>query len=86
MVRGARGCGRDRRLGRRREDDPARDLVARHAFGLGLERTVDAVTERRARDGLLIPDEIAKNYVWLHHQHRSAWTHELDLRPWCETW
>jgi hypothetical protein len=42
--------------------------------------------DRRARDGLLIPDEIAKNYVWLHQQHRSAWTHELDLRPWCETW
>jgi len=42
--------------------------------------------ERRDRDGLLIPDEIAKNYVWLHNQHRSAWTHELDLRPWCETW
>jgi len=42
--------------------------------------------ERRERDGLLIPDEIAKNYVWLHNQHRSAWTHELDLRPWCETW
>ncbi|HPE47157.1 MAG TPA: SDR family NAD(P)-dependent oxidoreductase [Hyphomonas sp.] len=41
---------------------------------------------RRARDGLLVPDEIAKNYVWLHRQHRSAWTHELDLRPWCETW
>lgn len=42
--------------------------------------------ERRDQDGLLIPDEIAKNYVWLHNQHRSAWTHELDLRPWCETW
>lgn len=42
--------------------------------------------DRRARDGLLIPDEIAKNYVWLHRQHRSAWTHELDLRPWNETW
>ncbi|MEZ5953412.1 MAG: SDR family oxidoreductase [Hyphomonas sp.] len=42
--------------------------------------------DRRARDGLLVPDEIAKNYVWLHRQHRSAWTHELDLRPWCETW
>ena len=42
--------------------------------------------ERRERDGLLFPDEIAKNYVWLHNQHRSAWTHELDLRPWCETW
>ena len=42
--------------------------------------------ERRAQDGLLIPEEIAKNYVWLHKQHRAAWTHELDLRPWCETW
>jgi NAD(P)-dependent dehydrogenase (short-subunit alcohol dehydrogenase family) len=42
--------------------------------------------DRRARDGLLIPDEIAKNYVWLHKQHRSAWTHELDLRPWNEAW
>ena len=42
--------------------------------------------ERRVRDGLLIPEEIAKNYVWLHRQHRSAWTHELDLRPWCESW
>lgn len=40
----------------------------------------------KARDGLLLPDEIAKNYVWLHRQHRSAWTHEMDLRPWCETW
>ncbi|MFN4224856.1 MAG: SDR family oxidoreductase [Hyphomonas sp.] len=42
--------------------------------------------ERFAKDGLLLPDEIAKNYVWLHRQHRSAWTHELDLRPWCESW
>ncbi|MDO9432355.1 MAG: short-chain dehydrogenase, partial [Phenylobacterium sp.] len=30
--------------------------------------------------------EIATNYVWLHKQHRSAWTHELDLRPWSESW
>ena len=43
-------------------------------------------TDRKSKDGLLLPVEIAKNYVWLHHQHRSAWTHELDLRPWCETW
>ena len=32
------------------------------------------------------PEEIAANYVWLHRQPRSAWTHELDLRPWKETW
>jgi NAD(P)-dependent dehydrogenase (short-subunit alcohol dehydrogenase family) len=51
-----------------------------------IRETLPDADERRARDGLLIPDEIAKNYVWLHNQHRSAWTHELDLRPWCETW
>ena len=37
-------------------------------------------------DVILRPDEIAKNYVWLHNQQRSAWTFELDLRPWKETW
>ncbi|WP_411817264.1 SDR family oxidoreductase [Hyphococcus sp. DH-69] len=40
----------------------------------------------RAEDTILSPDEIAKNYVWLHNQPRSAWTHELDLRPWKENW
>jgi hypothetical protein len=39
-----------------------------------------------ARDAILRPEEIARNYVWLHRQGRSAWTHELDLRPWCEPW
>jgi len=24
--------------------------------------------------------------VWLWKQPRSAWTHELDLRPWKEKW
>jgi NAD(P)-dependent dehydrogenase (short-subunit alcohol dehydrogenase family) len=36
------------------------------------------------RDGLLDPDAIAENYWQLHRQPRSAWTHELDLRPWIE--
>ncbi|MBI3373374.1 MAG: SDR family oxidoreductase [Betaproteobacteria bacterium] len=40
----------------------------------------------KARDGILSPDAIAENYWQLHRQHRSAWTHELDLRPWMETW
>ncbi|HEY6512116.1 MAG TPA: SDR family oxidoreductase [Burkholderiaceae bacterium] len=35
-------------------------------------------------DGILDPDAIADNYWLLHRQHRSAWTHELDLRPWTE--
>jgi NAD(P)-dependent dehydrogenase (short-subunit alcohol dehydrogenase family) len=42
--------------------------------------------ERLAREEILVPDEIAKNYVWLWRQKRSAWTFEMDLRPWAETW
>ncbi len=37
------------------------------------------------RDGILSPDAIAEAYWQLHLQPRSAWTHELDLRPWLET-
>jgi NAD(P)-dependent dehydrogenase (short-subunit alcohol dehydrogenase family) len=40
----------------------------------------------KAEDGILDPDAIAENYWQLHCQHRSAWTHELDLRPWREPW
>ena len=39
-----------------------------------------------ARDEILKPEDIAAAYVNLHKQPRSAWTHELDLRPWRETW
>ncbi len=38
----------------------------------------------KAEDAVLSPDEIARNYVMLHKQPRSAWTHELDIRPWKE--
>jgi NAD(P)-dependent dehydrogenase (short-subunit alcohol dehydrogenase family) len=46
----------------------------------------DDVEGLLARDEILKPDDIAANYVWLHRQPRSAWTHEVDLRPWAETW
>jgi NAD(P)-dependent dehydrogenase (short-subunit alcohol dehydrogenase family) len=36
------------------------------------------------KDGILNPEAIADNYWMLHQQQRSAWTHELDLRPWME--
>ncbi len=38
----------------------------------------------KAQDGILNPDHIAESYWQLHCQARSAWTHELDLRPWME--
>jgi NAD(P)-dependent dehydrogenase (short-subunit alcohol dehydrogenase family) len=40
--------------------------------------------EERGPDGMLHIDAIAEAYWALHHQHRSAWTLELDLRPWSE--
>ena len=39
---------------------------------------------QRGPDALLAPDAIAVNYLQLHRQPRSAWTQELDLRPWSE--
>ena len=40
-----------------------------------------------AVDGLLRPEDIADNMWNVHMQRRrSAWTHELDLRPWNEKW
>lgn len=44
------------------------------------------VDSKRDEDAILNPDHIAQNYVMLHNQPRSAWTHELDLRPWKENW
>jgi len=31
-------------------------------------------------DGLMLPQKMAETYFHVAHQHRSAWTHELDLR------
>jgi hypothetical protein len=38
----------------------------------------------RGEDGLLRIDAIADAYWHLHTQQRSAWTQELDLRPYRE--
>lgn len=45
---------------------------------------VPGLAEQRGPDGLLKIDAIADAYWMLHHQQRSAWTQELDLRPWAE--
>ena len=35
-------------------------------------------------DSKLISDEIANAYLHMHRQHRSAWSWEIELRPWVE--
>ena len=52
--------------------------------GIDNERTRERAPERVDDDGLLSPDAIAETYYRTHAQHRSAWTHEVDLRPWRE--
>ena len=44
----------------------------------------DARGADRGPDGLLLPDEIARSYLHVHEQQRSAWSWEIDLRPWAE--
>lgn len=41
---------------------------------------------RLANGEIVAVDEAAKNWIWLWQQHKSAWTHELDLRPFSEKW
>jgi len=50
---------------------PGRDLQAAD----GISNVDDAELE---------PDAIAQTYMAILQQHRSAWTHEVDLRPWKE--
>ena len=66
-----------------------------HVAHVVIDGAVDGVFTRENRtdveglleqDLILKPDDIAAAYVNLHKQPRSAWTHELDLRPWRETW
>ena len=46
--------------------------------------TASGEGDARLPDGRLAPDAIAEVYLDLHRQHRSAWTQEIDLRPWVE--
>jgi len=51
--------------------------------GERLRRFTEFVAQK-GEDGLLDLDAIAETYWQLHRQHRTAWTHELDLRPYKE--
>lgn len=40
--------------------------------------------DERGEDSLLAPAAIAEIYLQLHRQPRSAWSQEIDVRPWSE--
>ena len=54
--------------------------------GVFIRSNRDDVEAMLARDAILKPEDIAQSFVALSQQPRSAWTHELDLRPWSEPW
>jgi len=45
---------------------------------------IDGGIGKDAGDAKLDPDEIAKTYLGVYRQQRSAWTWEVELRPWVE--
>ena len=42
-------------------------------------------TKGMEHDGLMLPEKIAETYYHIHQQHRSVWTHEMDLRAFSDT-
>jgi NAD(P)-dependent dehydrogenase (short-subunit alcohol dehydrogenase family) len=68
-----------------RELAPKGIHVAHIVIDGGIASSYAKSAEERASDRYLDPDAIAREYLHLHRQHRSAWTWELELRPHSET-
>jgi NAD(P)-dependent dehydrogenase (short-subunit alcohol dehydrogenase family) len=67
-----------------RELSPKNIHVAHFVIDGGIRAQNDQRAPDRGEDGMLLPDEIAKSYLQVYRQHRSAWSWELELRPWVE--
>ena len=70
----------------------ARELQPRglHVAHVVIDGPIDSeqlrqILVERDSDSFLKPGDIAEAFFRLHRQSRSAWTHELDLRSWRET-
>ena len=42
-------------------------------------------TKGMKHDGLVLPERVAETYYYLSQQHRSAWSHEVDIRAFSDT-
>ncbi|MDH3236777.1 MAG: oxidoreductase, partial [Alphaproteobacteria bacterium] len=67
-----------------RELAPQNIHVAHFVIDGGIGDAGDPRAAGRGEDGMLHPDAIAQSYLHIHRQHRSAWTWEVELRPWVE--
>jgi NAD(P)-dependent dehydrogenase (short-subunit alcohol dehydrogenase family) len=55
-----------------------------HVGHIIIDGGISSETRVPEHDEFLSPDAIAESYMTLHRQHRSAWTWEIELRPWLE--
>jgi len=69
-----------------RELAPQNIHVAHFVIDGGIRQPGDSRGNERGPDGLLEPAAIAETYLHVHRQQRSAWTAEVELRPWVETY
>jgi len=68
-----------------RELSPQNVHVAHFIIDGGILKGVDDPrAANRGPDGMLHPDDIAESYFNIWRQNRSAWTWEVELRPWVE--
>jgi NAD(P)-dependent dehydrogenase (short-subunit alcohol dehydrogenase family) len=67
-----------------RELAPQGIHVAHFVIDGGISRGAQDPRGDRGADGFLDPNAIAATYLQIHRQPRSAWTWEIELRPWVE--
>jgi len=67
-----------------RELAPQNIHVAHFVIDGGIRQGPDDPRGDRGVDALLSPDAIAETYLNIHRQNRTAWTWEVELRPWVE--
>ena len=64
----------------------ARELAPKgvHVAHFVIDGGIESQVRVPDHDEWLDPDAIAQTYLNVHRQHRSAWTWEVELRPWVE--
>jgi NAD(P)-dependent dehydrogenase (short-subunit alcohol dehydrogenase family) len=67
-----------------RELQPQNIHIGHFVIDGGIAKEGDPRANQAGPDGLLDPNAIADAYWALHRQPRSAWTWEVELRPWVE--
>jgi NAD(P)-dependent dehydrogenase (short-subunit alcohol dehydrogenase family) len=67
-----------------RELAPRNIHVAHFVIDGGIASSWSQPDNTKEEDQWLDPDAIAREYLHVHRQHRSAWTWEVELRPWVE--